>query len=442
MDDAKFVNNELSNNWYNGRHSLNWLEIRTERLTAIRAYAFAELALFRLTVLNLYVAKGMMHIDGAAFRGFCDLVSISLEAKAIHDLPVGVFDPLATTLCLFSFSVWPKNINLNAMFADGVYRMVKSLDIANVELPQLQFRVLAAANFSSFRRLQELHLINCGIEVIEVNTFDQLGVMLNNVALNGNWIKTISFGMFRQIFESNWPVQFEIRLNREQWICTCDLIEVAVMVCPFVTLSNPICIKCTLAETFLRDGGAAGCAIHFGVKTTKFCINYYDVHMHMIKIQLVYMAPHSIRYETQFNGAFRLILVNFDAMKIAKCTEKVTKSIYKCLKIYQQVGQLDLDAIETIGQAEFVLVTVIPILYRFGARPIHSMTVRQPTQLDTWIDELDLLLVAWLTCMISSLVGFVCVICLARLAAYYQRNEEMPSSFNEVVEYENEISYT
>lgn len=430
----------MDSNWYNGYYSLNWLEISTDRLHSIHANAFAGQAFHYLTVLDLYIANGDVNIHSNAFEGLRHLVSIFFDAQTLHRLPIGLFDPLATKMWILSFDIWPNSINLNEMFAREAFRMMKSLDISNVELPQTYFRVLSAANFTAFRRLQELHLLNCGIEVIHERTFDKIAHTLVNVYLKSNWIKTINLAMFRHIFEKKHLAWLKIGNNRERWLCTCDLLEVTALVCPLMTKPTKMCVNCTLTDKFLRGD----CGIRHNLESTSFCVEFKQkIYIRIIRVQITYATIHSIAIKTNFSSGIRLILANFDTMQHKKCAHRAADAHYKCLQITKATDRMALDAVHEIRDAELISITVIPILYRFGAKPVHSMTVRRARHDATPIDAWQLLGAAWMACILSSIVGFAGAISAAHLAHYLKYNQPMQmdettqTPFEEVMQHDN-----
>lgn len=61
---------------------------------------------------------------------------------------------------------------------------------------------MAAANFTFTRHLKELWLCKCGIETIDADTFDNMQNTLTLISLDENMIRTISFEMFRSLYEA------------------------------------------------------------------------------------------------------------------------------------------------------------------------------------------------------------------------------------------------
>lgn len=115
---------------------------------------------------------------------------------------MGLFHTAAISIQRIYFEIWPNNVNLNEMFTNEVYYLLHELVIASVRMPKTKFQHLAGDNFTFTRRLHRLLLINCGIETIDVHTFDVIGRTLYYINLMDNRIKYINFDMFRYVYET------------------------------------------------------------------------------------------------------------------------------------------------------------------------------------------------------------------------------------------------
>lgn len=347
------------------------------RLNAIHINAFNCHAFNSLDQLEIYVKLGSVRIYDGAFNGLTQLFSIIFEAGGIESLPTGLFDGLANEISHIEFGIWPNNVNLNDMFATEVYRHLKELFIAEIEAPHTKFRRLAAINFTSFRRIEELKLIHCGIEVIDADAFDSIARWLRLVNLDSNSIKYVNLRMFRRIVESKWHAEISFDEN-DFWSCTCQSLAFDIMMCP---TSPDWCYDCDVMESNISIDT---CGIRFIANGTKLCIDR-QLSVKYISIRLLYIND-AIMIQSPFADGLRLIIVDSNAMSARQCSERVSRSKPKCLLINRYVGILPLKAIEGIDDAKLISVTAIPILYAFGVRPMHSFTVlRQPlTNEDDW----------------------------------------------------------
>lgn len=411
MDGIRFADGQMANAWYTGRLSINFLTIRTDRLHTIQSNAFDDLAFHTLTYLMLLIHGGMLTICDGALDGTKFLTWFHVDVPVVSTIPLGLFDEQATLMWAIKYTAWPNHINLNGMFAGQIYRSLKWLQIQNVRLPQTRFRYLHMSNFTAFRRLQFLIMTNCGIEVIDEHAFSYIGRSLEVINLNDNWIKMFNVQMFRTAFETKQSLLLTIDSSRARIQCTCDLLEMLVMQCPH---SDDWCTVCDRSDGF-QD---ASCGVYRMVQIAKYDNrSANDAFMRVVSIRMAYDGV-SVAIHTNFTSGIRVLLVNGDAMlaNAGECTERVTKMNFKCFRMGKNIRRLELGSIDEIRYAKMVSITVIPILYQFAARPMHSMTVRQSIERPIWIDELELVILCIISCILSASVGFVATIGAARIA--------------------------
>lgn len=312
---------------------------------------------------------------------------------------------------------WPSNVNLNEMFGNGDFRTLLFMLIRNVAKPQTKFRYLAAANFSTFRRLEQLALINCGIEVIEEGVLDAMAGTLYFIDLRGNRLKYVDINMFRSVFESGLEVAMCMSANR-LLICTCQTVELDVMIHPILSIFLEMGISCRSPQGF----DPASCALHREVPFAKF--HTYDKDefaMRIIRIRMT-VADDAIAIETNFRSDIRVIAVSLEAKLERKCSVIVKQPSYTCVFVRKPNDILDLNEIRKgLRDSGFVLITAIPILYRFGARPMHSMTMR----CDAVAEKLhhSLIMMTLVAYLLGIIVGFGGGICIAMIKYRMKPND-------------------
>lgn len=381
LDDIEFPDGQMTGNWYNGHHALEWLIIKSKQLHAIHSGAFNCSAIRKLRILDLQIRNGLVQIHAGAFSSFVFLWDIRLKAKSVKNLAAGIFEPLAVSLNSIICKKWPSNVDLNEMFANQKFYVLKTFYIENVDWPQAKFRQLHATNFTAFRRVKELYLINCGIETIDRHAFDVIGRTLRTINLDKNWIKLITFDMFRIFFEASAWEGFTMEQNREPWQCSCELIEIEAMRCPFGIDFDQACFECDPIRTF----DAQSCGVHRDVDFDRWCIAG-DGQSELLRVIEVRMAlrANSIVIQTNFTSKFRVIFVSGDALAASKCADRANNATFKCVSVDKFVERLELGCIAEIRHAELVLITAIPILADFGARPMHSIVVRREMAHRRW----------------------------------------------------------
>lgn len=170
-----FENGHICQHWYGGEYELDFLIIDTDHLVTIHTNAFNESAFKNLLALTILAERNSVIVhDGALNGSFGEHISIEFSARSVC-LPNGLFNSNSNKFYMIVFNVWPYENNLNEMFAGETFGGLLRLDISNVEMPQKAFRFLHASNFTAFRHLLMLRLVNCGIEVIDSQAFAEVG---------------------------------------------------------------------------------------------------------------------------------------------------------------------------------------------------------------------------------------------------------------------------
>lgn len=411
FENMQWLNDQMSSNWYTGHCSMDFLRIRTNQLDVIHANAFKSPAFSRLGTLGIGIHGGRLRLNKGAFNGLDLIKTLIIEVKYMGYMPAALYHPFYVTLSIIRHVGWSNTINLNDMFADQIYRHLGLIEIYDVEMPQTVFRKLTEANFTAFRRLEALSLVNCGIESIDEHAFDYIGRTLLYINLDRNWIKFISVAMFRLAFESHSMVVLSFSNNKLVLPCTCAMIELNVMQCPIVLNSNSLCVDCVMPGP---DAGFAISACRRDIDFSKFCINRNMGVMRVIGFRLGVIGD-TVLLDTNFTSKFRLIFA--DLTNGTKCMQRASNQSAKCFIMDKSVIHLDLREIKELRQAEFISITAIPILVEFGARPMHLITVRHVLGAERGIriSEMELFLMAAWACALSSISGFVGIIYLARL---------------------------
>lgn len=430
FNEIKFINNTMTKNWYNGRFDLYGLSIRTEQLDTIHASAFDQPAFHSLWYLFIRIERGAVYICDKAFQGIEKLQTIHFDARLVDNLPRGLFNPFAGTICRISFLAWPNNMNLNEMFAGGPNRLLKLLDIRHVRMPQTLFQLLAADNFTSFRRLTELVLYNCGIEVIEEHAFYAIGRTLTYIHLGANRLKHFNIAMFRSIFETKRLATFEVYNFKFYLYCTCALVELDVMLCPLRKKRGKMCLECMASDEKFR---ASNCGVLHELKIAGFCVSLTAKRIvRTIYVRMAY-ADQTISVDTNFSSIFRMIAVDLHAMEQHRCTARVSKRNFKCVKADRPMDRLDLIELSDAGRAELMLIAAIPILHAFGARPVHVVTVRQPPSDEFWLRG------GWIWIVLGAVSGLVAGSIFIAIQGPTDQTEAHEVDYSEIQMRENDI---
>lgn len=437
-----FPANEITESWYNGYSKVIWLGIVTEHVHSIHANAFNCWAFQDLLYLWLHINNGALKVYDSVFYGVQNVMACRMQGKTVT-LPAGMYDRISSTVKCIMHIGWPNDTNLNEMFANESFRVLRTLHIENVQMPQIKFRRLDATNFTAFRRLRKLVLIACGIQVIAERTFDQMSRTLILLKLNRNWIKVIKVDMFRRIFEAKMHT-FRLRIdeNSERLVCSCNLMEMDILLCPFQMHRDEMCVKCQSSNGY-RVAGA--CALTKHVDLRKFCadLNITEI-MRIVDVRLALHddARRTLSIRTNFTSTFRMLFVDIDSMQMqTKCAQRASQTHAKCLRINRTIEHLRMDDWIELRGAEFVSITAIPFLYKFGARPMHLITATRTIGMSFWpFDSVQTQIVA-ASVTLGMCIGLVTG-CFVMRIAYRMviATEECPvAATTEQTEYYNEV---
>lgn len=396
----RFVNNQMTNDWYIGQHYLFCLQLQECNIEAIHEDAFTDYAFARLKVLIFKRNKAPMHIYDHALEGIRLLEKVAFIETHISNMHRHIFHSIIGLLEI-DIDRWPNAIGLNDMFNERKYRKMHTLKLSNVEVPQTKFHVLSADNFTTFRCLRHLSLTNCGIEIIKEHTFDMIGETLQHLNLNRNRIQFIYVEMFRHIYEHNMNFRFQMNVHASLK-CTCGMIEVYLM--QFINHSMPeyICIR---DVHFLIDT----CGSQQLLNSAKWgwpgrylrCFHMHLSHVH-----------ESIVVRTTFSRSFRMLYGDAKAMQTYRCDAKTTNTQIGCLIIRKVIDRLELSELDAINDTtELIMITVIPFLYEAKVCPIHLITVRRSMETEdaTWHDSVTSIPLLIASCILGFSIGFVCV---------------------------------
>lgn len=389
----------MADGWYTGQRPIYFLRIERCRLRGILSNAFTGNAFSQLELLWFFDTITQFCIFDGAFEYLRTLRSLRFSKSIVTDFRAGLFRTLAPIMPVLVIEYgWPGNVGLGEMFADILYARLITLFINHVIWPQTKFHHLAASNFTNIRNVRYMALVDCGIEVIEDNTFDELADRIQDLNLEQNHIKSINLNMFRKIYESKSLAYMYLDGNALE--CTCALIEVELLRFAFI-FGPPSNIECIQKHNFSRDM----CGLIQKFKISRIKSNVPDDQTAVMLVIDIQMKQHnqSISIRTNFSSTFHVLLIDMDDTISRRCTRKRPKLHFVCVNMNRSIERFELDEIAEMPTAKFISITVIPILYRFGARPMHSITIRRrwATSKRYWL---------W-TVLIGTVLGVCGIIC-------------------------------
>lgn len=376
----EFAGDAMNRGWYDGKQAIHSLQINAGHLETIHANAFNAPAFQKMRFLTIHIDSGSVTIHHGAFHGTQYLMGLTIDPDRINGVASGLFAPAIATLKGIFFFRWPNDMSLDEVFADDVYHMLFTIVIRHVVSPQTKFRALTATNFTSIRRLNALSLVDCGIETIDLHTFDVIGRTLRYLSLSDNRIKFISVDMFRNIIESKYHAIVVIKHNAPLE-CSCETRDVNAMQYPLMDEQRTL-IDCTPSAAV----SALQCATYQELTVAKLCVKWLRSDaLRFIKFRMTFDND-SIWIQTNFTSKFRVLFINADTMH-AKCAKRADRSAVKCLLMNGAVEGLHLHEVNETRDAKLTLITVIPMLFEHGTCPMHSISVRQRGQ---WNEALSI----------------------------------------------------
>lgn len=342
-----------------------------EQLNVIHSNSFSHPKLASLRYLHLVIDSGPVKILQDAFNGLSELFFLIIRADELNTFPSSLFNAIANSIWELYINGWPENNNLNGMFTQAMRKMTL-LHIGHVVLPQSKFYRLSASNFTAFRRLKILKLIDCGIFVIDEGTFDVIGRTLEELYLEQNWIVHFNLEMFRAFYETKWSYHLSFVDNNGDLECTCPLLEFDIMM---NAMTHSWDMDCGSSE---EDSMVTTCANRRVNDLATLCLKQLSkVPMRYIGVRLSSLGNETILVETNFTSKFRVILTDSIGMHAAKCADRAIEKNFMCLGLNESVIRLQLNATKHFDGIELISITAIPILQLFGTPPIHVMTVRR-----------------------------------------------------------------
>lgn len=403
--DVSFPGDEMVPGWYTGEYPLEELVMRSRTLQRIHANVFDHPALHSLDYLSMrHLCPKVIYMNGV-LNGLTKIKLFKIQAQSYAILPPRLLEPVTFTMIQLRLHGWAGIHSFDEMFADQTFSNLLAMQVTDIRLPMLAFRLLAATNFTAFPKLHDLRLIGCGIEVIDENAFDRVGFTLKFLDLSDNPIKYFTFPMFRRMLESK-PYTSSLGGNDLRLICTCRLIELELFECPLVWDLKNTCLICEKTNGF--DENLCGIKRHvtdlrkYGIRSRKAALRY-------VGIQMVY-TDGFLSIQTNFTSKIRMLFVNMATMMMntTHCSAIAARqNYYRCLNLDKRTNHFDLGVIEELRHADLLSITAIPILHAFAARYAHIMTVRLA------IDHRHHYDFTLISLVMTAVVGFIAGLCAA-----------------------------
>lgn len=194
----------LHANWYDGKNPITALEFYRMEIVAIEPNAFESQVFNDMETLLI---ENLLHITEYRWEMFIGLenlyfLTIKEKKSERHSHQTNLLRLFSENLEHFSyFGDLGTGSVLTHLF--GGSTMFRLTDII-MRCRAGRFRVIAADNFTGLRAIEDIDLHACGIETIELGTFDRIARTLLALTLRENPLTKLSSNSF-QPFLDKWP---------------------------------------------------------------------------------------------------------------------------------------------------------------------------------------------------------------------------------------------
>lgn len=217
-------------NWYDGLKTVNYLKIEYGTLHTIECGAFSSKVFKEMDTLVLTL-NSPIEYKSCIWNGLNNLLILLLGDVHLFDANDNDYFllPFAQTLSTYvsNFGHTDKDVQFNRFFANYIMTELREISFSYIR-PQLDYRrMLAADNFSSFPVIQRIHIIDCGIEVIDADTFGRIGRTLIQLNLEQNNIKKLDATVFNVFFDKSQVPALPklLNLTANEFVCGCEFYE-------------------------------------------------------------------------------------------------------------------------------------------------------------------------------------------------------------------------
>lgn len=380
-------------NWYAGQKSITHLLIESESLKIIKPYAFSSEAFLKLVRLT-FLMDSCIKYTPAMWAGLYNLRTLIVGDSHIFvteaaDYLLMLKRNLHTFVSNFGYT--EKDVNFNCLFGTGGLYNLHYVNIRFIR-PQHDYRkILAADNFTAFRVIEGLQIVDCGIETILENAFQYIGETLIKLNLSRNKITAIFPTIFNVFFDTDrrhlkptFDDRFLVKilnLTGNPLKCNCDLYEIRHLTLTNVGEESWSTMKCT--------GGHMG--HNYENETAENCRNLQVVHTKRVPLNTLhadkYFYPRfdvklllkevSLIIKSENRDKFRLLIRNYSNIWHAEkeCSKrKCSNELAECLSFQNlSVGI----PIHKYLQTEL---TTICIVYANADKlvwPLHCITIHR-----------------------------------------------------------------
>lgn len=417
MKNVTFAQRKISNGWYTGQLRITYLDIHV-KIIAIGANAFSADALQYLKDLRINNTLHIIDYHPACFDGLRRLYTLMIDeySPSPKNPSSNILKPCAKHLESFSYYGDIGSGSVLSTYFGGDQNLSALAFINNDCLGMSKLRMLTAANFTALSNIIWLTLTRCGIQSIELGTFDRIADTLTHLFLIGNPLNDLNVQQFRT-FLDRWPkncpdceksLRFSIRTRALN--CTSQ----------FYRLRNA-----TIASFGYLHGSVKGlyCVNDVNASTSvqqqQQIIHIKRWHLEHGNFTKYALPKFQLRYnvtQSQFDieqsepDSYRLLFWAIDRQTMRKGCPSTTwiTTNAKCTRYNQSVQNVNMPG---FPRARTIAACIIHISMRKESLPMHCSTIHIDIRDDFPLDWIDYVLFV-IVCMAATLLSASCALCV------------------------------
>lgn len=313
LSNIHFPNRVLTKNWYTSKCPIEILYFIASDFQIIEVNAFDTEALNGIIALHIISTEPIEYKSGS-FSGLNAMRIINFEQTGLSTTDYDFLFAIRSTIMEFYINKLTTSLDFDAVFGAYTFLHLIQITVENTEFIQ----TLAFSNFTGLRTIRTLLIKNSGLEVILSHAFDYIGVTLVLLSLEGNKLKTLPTGLFRNFFVKKNSKYHNFILSNNPWACDCDFLEnIYIPSVYFRQLSNntPINDPSILCPDFnpMENDSIRQCKNLQWLQDKSICMNL-STHLFLFaKFSIKIDANHQFIYVNSTpSRAFRLWIIDRD----------------------------------------------------------------------------------------------------------------------------------
>lgn len=213
--DTKFTNKVISKNWFTSDYPIQTLVIQNCSFNRISKGAMNFPSLNTLEILNStewIENNSTIENEPYSFVGLANLRSLRIVNSPMRPIDSRFMTDIARSLLQFEMISSFCESTMTVLTGNNPLPSLKYFHLENT--PPLV--MLSARSISGFQIVEQMKLIDCGIDAIEVKTFDNIKETLRILVLSNNRLKILEANTFDSLLA--WGVE-SIMLDGNPWEC-------------------------------------------------------------------------------------------------------------------------------------------------------------------------------------------------------------------------------